>query len=468
MLAKASNLLPPKGEVPIIPGLLRPIDTAALIRDLRLRERAKERGEQGLPAPDDKSLDVVEAGAVQRITGEWAWQVDQLLGMLRAYRDRLAALAVSAEIGKLRLTAQHAIAQFENAEAVAEGRLGFLKRDFIDARDELDAFRARHRLKRPARARSDLSWTLGLLVFLVALEAGLNGVFFSKGSEFGLIGGVGTAIGISLVNVVAGFLIGAFPARWINYRNVFKKLAGLLFTSVGLAGLGALHFFAAHFREATARYGEEQAFAQALSSLQQTPLGLTDINSWYLFGLGVLFSFGAFWKGYHIDDPYPGYGPTMRRARGAEFAYRRQHEGLFGQLEKVRDYAVAQLRDALHRIPVNVQQIEQAKAARIELIERFSAYETQLENTGNQLLLTYRDANRHARRIPAPLHFEQGWQLPQRSARRPEVLALLADPEGVDVINIDAVLEELRELAERVLHVYSTLLRKFEHPTEMA
>jgi hypothetical protein len=54
---------------------------------------------------------------------------------------------------------------------------------------------------------------------LVAIESVLNGVFFAKGSPGGLIGGIGTAIGISIANVSFAFLLGFFPARWINRRN---------------------------------------------------------------------------------------------------------------------------------------------------------------------------------------------------------------------------------------------------------
>ena len=38
-----------------------------------------------------------------------------------------------------------------------------------------------------------LGAAFGLLFVLVALESVLNGFFFAKGSEFGLVGGIGTA-----------------------------------------------------------------------------------------------------------------------------------------------------------------------------------------------------------------------------------------------------------------------------------
>jgi hypothetical protein len=105
--------------------------------------------------------------------------------------------------------------------------------------------------------------TFGLLFLLIGIEAGLNGFFFAKGSEFGLLGGIGTAIGISFVNVLFAFVIGLFPMRWLNHRNYLVKLIGLIITVIGLAGILALHGFAAHYRDATVAVGDRGARASA-------------------------------------------------------------------------------------------------------------------------------------------------------------------------------------------------------------
>src|SRR5262249_1958023 len=154
----------------------------------------------------------------------------------------------------------------------------------------------------------------GLLSIFVAIESVLNGMFFAKGSEFGLLGGVGTAIGISLTNVVSSFLLGLWPARWVNHRNVLAKMCGLAVTVVGLSSLIGLHAFAAHLRDAVVAVGEQRALSEAIAALTSTPWRLNDLNSYYLFGLGLLFTLGAFYKGVTFDDPYPRYGAIARRA----------------------------------------------------------------------------------------------------------------------------------------------------------
>ena len=90
-------------HVPVIPGFLRPIDTDAIARQLKLPKRGEERGADELPRADENYLDVVEQGVIQKIHSEWTWQGDALIKILRAYADRLVGFSVSAAAAELRL-----------------------------------------------------------------------------------------------------------------------------------------------------------------------------------------------------------------------------------------------------------------------------------------------------------------------------------------------------------------------------
>ena len=195
------------------------------------------------------------------------------------------------ELVNLDLLAQNTLAKLRDVNHRDEAELGPLREMYASCRDELSEFRSTNRLKRAARNPARRWTTFGLLFLLIGLESGLNGFFFAKGSDFGLLGGVGTAIGISFVNVLFAFMLGLFPMRWINHRNYFFKLIGVIVTIVGLSGLVALHGFAAHYRDATALVGEDRAFAIALQTLKTSPLVLADLKSFYLFGLGIRWAF---------------------------------------------------------------------------------------------------------------------------------------------------------------------------------
>jgi len=265
---------------------------------------------------------------------------------------------------------------------------------YASCRDELSEFRSTNRLNRAARNPARRWTTFGLLFLLIGLESGLNGFFFAKGSDFGLLGGVGTAIGISFVNVLFAFMLGLFPMRWINHRNYFFKLIGVIVTIVGLSGLVALHGFAAHYRDATALVGEDRAFAIALQTLKTSPLVLADLNTFYLFGLGILWAFLAIWKGATFDDPYPLYGAHYRRAASARETYSDEHALLFDDFEKIKEDTVAQLEAGTRKIPLFPQEASLIRTQREAHLNGFRAYESAVETAVNQLLARYRDANR--------------------------------------------------------------------------
>src|SRR5436305_1766382 len=76
--------------------------------------------------------------------------------------------AIPAEFEKLRLAAENALTRLRAASKQAPAELDPLKESHVGAREELAAFRARHRLQRPARERSHRLITIGILCVLVA------------------------------------------------------------------------------------------------------------------------------------------------------------------------------------------------------------------------------------------------------------------------------------------------------------
>ena len=301
---------------------------------------------------------------------------------------------------------------------------------------------------------------------LVAFESVLNGFFFAKGSEFGLVGGIGTAIGISIVNVALAFLIGLGPARWINFKSAILKLLGFVLSAAWVAGLVALHALAAHFREATAAVGEEQAMTVAVQSILQHPWSVNNLSSVYLFGLGILFALAAFWKGYTFDDPYPNYGPVTRRAFGAREDYSDEHAELFDDLGTIKEKTVDAIDQGISRIPLFPQNADAIRTKRAAMIQQFKAYEAAVETATNQLLAQYRDANRRHRTSPAPSYFDDRWALPHSFLRSAEVKTLTAEPDTAPP-DVNGLLAELHQLSHKLLAEYEALMTRHPHPTQM-
>jgi hypothetical protein len=461
-----SRLANDRGEPAVIPGFLRPIDTKAIAKELQLSEKGAERGKEDLPRSDEHIWDAVEQTIVQKIESEWSWQGDALIKTLRAYADRLIGFSVSAKLAELRLIAQDTRARFVNASVQAEAELGHLKDAYIGARDELVRFRSRHRLARPARSIKGRSTTIGLLIFLVAAESILNGTFFASGSEHGLIGGIGTAVGISGFNIVFAFLLGLIPIRFINYSNRLVRLFAFLATLGGVAGLVLLHAFAAHYRDAVAAVPEDQALAAALQTLIKDPLAISSLSSVYLFGLGVLFAIASIWKGYRYDDPHPFYGAMWRRADSARVAYSEEHQLLFDDLEHHKEEAISQIKGGIATIPLFPQRSAQIRVQRIAQIDAFRAYENSVETATNQLLQIYRDENRRHRTTVPPTHFAERWKLPHSFLKSGQAIELTAEPPSQEP-DIPSVLAELQQECNALLSQYAELLIRNPHPTKM-
>jgi hypothetical protein len=443
-------------------GFLRPISTEQIAKRLQLDQKANENGNKNLPPSDSEIFDLVEQSIVQRVESEWIWQGGEFVNNLRAYAARLASASVVADFTQLRLQADNALTRLRAAHVRAQAQLSPLKEAFHNAKSELEAFKARHRLTRAAREASHRWTTIGFATILIAIEAVLNGVFFAKGAKFGLIGGVGTAVGISLFNVVLALALGFFPARWVNYRNLVAKLFGVLFVSAGLAVLVGLHAFAAQLREATVLVGEDRATSAAIERLLSAPWAVEDVSSLYLFGLGMTFALAAMWKGYFLDDPYPGYGATTRRVEDARAEYSEEHSDLFDELEEIKEEAITAAKDGVSRIPLLPQQTAAIRAQRDAMAQNFRGYEEAVVTAANQLLAQYRALNSEFRTSPAPVRFNQGWSLPYSFLASVEVRNLLtdADPPPFDM---SAALDELRQLSKAVLDEYEVLITKFPH-----
>lgn len=462
-LAESSYSVAQKGAVA---GFLRPIDTERIAQAIELSWKAAENGRKNLPPATSDAFDAVEQEIIQKIESEWTWQGGELVNNLRAYATRLIGCSVEAEFETLRLQAQSALTRLRAAHHRAADELEHLKLAYLDARREFDSFRQRHRLQRPARNLTHRWTTFGLLLVIVAFEAVFNGFFFAKVSDFGLIGGVGTAIGISLVNVAVAFLLGLGPARWIRHRKFVVKLPGTFLTVAGTALLLGGHAFAAHLRDAMGSVAEERAMSVAIDRLLHAPLTIEDISSGYLFVLGAVFALAAIWKGYTYDDPYPGYGAVTRRLDRARENYSAEHSDLFDDLERIKDDVIEAIETGISRIPLLPQHAATIRAQRDAIVQNFRAYEVAVASAANQLLAQYRGINREHRTAPPPFRFDRVWNLPHSFLASGEIRKLLADPEEPPP-EITPILNNLRELSQSVLNEYETLMTRYPHAAQM-
>lgn len=434
------------------------IDTDGMIKNMQLKERAKEQGGKNLPASDSEGFDAVEQNIVNEIENEGKIQFNAYLDHQKTYADRAGDASIHKLVLKVGAIVGDSRTDFERHTHAGTDALHASKREVIESDAELKRFREHHHLERPARDYGRRTYKIGFLVLIVAIESFLNGYFLSKGNVFGLIGGVFDALLISFVNVFVGAMVGLFVLPWVIYRNWGPRLIAVISTPIYLSFAVSFNLAVAHYRNAVVSDPFE-ASVVAGRSLLANPLGIQDLQSWGLFLIGIIFSTIAAYDGWRMDDPYPGYGQRIRQNLEAMEEYNALKDQLLADLEEIKKSAEETMDNVARSIETHQGEISyvaiKSQALKASMLQHYM----HLEVAANTLLRFYHDENRKNRTTPAPVRFDTPWKY-----ERPSM-------EGVIFVdtNRNAIDEAQRKLLEeaprqrRALHnAYREALAEYE------
>ena len=237
------------------------------------------------------------------------------------------------------------------AQSAVELELNNAQADFARAYRDYRAFRMRHQLTETEPSYDNVFWRkVFWLALLCTVEVTANGWIIGQASVGGLLQGWGTALMISLLVVLTGFLLGAGPWRYLMYRgaNWTGRLHSLWAFPSLVLGSGMLVLFAfyiAHYRYALSHVALDTPVPDnILTSILSRPFQpFEQLESLLLFIIALLIGIFAIARGAHWDEPYPGYGPRHRRL---EEARERAHEialGLASEIDRARDLAANEL-----------------------------------------------------------------------------------------------------------------------------
>lgn len=386
------------------------IDSDKIASEMKLVETGRARGRDNQPPADARDFDHIETGIIERIEELRRKGLENFETNRRVYNERLTR-------------AGHATKEVDIAAGTAKGDFGKLvqiwQSGIETSRERLrDTYlwRARYRqinrLERPAKEFEGWIKVFSLAIILIVIEAGINAYLFSQGNEFGLLGGLLAATIVSVVNVGGSAMLG-YMARYIHRRNWLLKLAGLGFVLLWIAFAAVLGMAVAHFRDGLEAGTPWRAAAEAaVPALLEHPLELASIESWLLVGIGLLISTLSFRKGWHTDDPYPGYGRVERAVKHARESYVAELDHTLEDLGHRRDEAVAELQDASEQVRNGITEAVDALSGQSALGAHLRSFLDQCDVKVAHLLAVYRDANRAARTEPAPKSFERTFRFP--------------------------------------------------------
>jgi len=186
---------------------------------------------------------------------------------------------------------------------------------------------------------------------------------------------------------------------------------------------------------------------------------LHDVKSWWLAGIGLLFAFASLIDGFKWDDPYPGYGEVAGRRNARREEYHDLKHVWLETLAERRERARAEVGDIRREIDIMQGEIMQASMGRRSFTAAFLAHVDHLGSAANQLIDTYREANRRARKTRAPRYFGQRWRLTKTEVPVPNEVDHKHLREQVNGItaSLSEALTKIHEMHDRTIADFDRL-----------
>ncbi|MBI1188235.1 MAG: hypothetical protein GC206_13050 [Alphaproteobacteria bacterium] len=369
-------------------------------KNLDVRARARADAQAGLPPLDAETLSQAEADVLSaqarergRLDGEREAARLEAERTMRRLRPEPPDLAGPLAAARLTLAQIDTRAGPECAAAIARE---------MRTREDLEAFRRAHQIRRDAVYPQSTLFQAGLLFCAALFEALFSATLFAQEAEQGLLGGAAVAIGLSASNVTLGFLAGFLGLRYIQPRRAAPRILGGAAFAAFLTLAALLNIFAARWRESlSAREAAIDPFAPRLDLF-----GFAEPQAVVLLMLGAGVWVFAALKGYSgFDDPYPDYGKMHRAHRDAAEDLAALRADAVAALEAPVEDAKAAIDASLAAMREAERKMRAAYEDAASGVEAIDARVRRLEESAQSLIALYRRENVAARRGPGPAYF---------------------------------------------------------------
>ncbi|WP_310387912.1 hypothetical protein [Roseateles sp.] len=274
-------------------------------------------------------------------------------------------------------------------------------------------FRAINNIQQQADYPESRYFHFGLIFVLALIETFINAFFYENSA--GLLGGIAVALGVALINLGGALGLG-IGWRYKNLLAADKRIVGWMCFCIFIVFAIYCNALFASFRsefqillDPSDVIQMRQAFLLATGEAKKifiADMHFADLTSFILFGLGLILSCFAFYKGYTADDKHPGYGKKDRLVKKLQQI----------ELEK-QEILRQQIKDFLQRRRAEIQstanepsQLNGRAALRISDLQGAVATAcTQggaIQRDFSNALMAYREANTAVRATDPPPHFK--------------------------------------------------------------
>jgi hypothetical protein len=304
-------------------------------------------------------------------------------------------------------------------------------------RAEVDvrAFRARHDITEQAVYPESHVWHFSIILSLALVETIVNAFFYENAQ--GLLGGFVVALSVAAFNM-AGALVLGMLFRFKNLRDPEKRAGGwaslVVFAVLTVYCNALFAAFRASYQvvvDPSDAAEVRQAFRTAAGQAGQVftfGMDFGDLMSFILFGIGILLSCFAFYKGYTFDDRFPGYGAKDRLLKAAKRVELAAQEVVRQKLKEFLQHRRREIQ-AISREPMELMKAAGERAA--ELQHGYTVHQANqaaIQRDFELVLKSYRDANAAIRATEPPPYFTvyQDIRHPVDEQQKDGVLAVLS------------------------------------------
>jgi hypothetical protein len=339
---------------------------------------------------------------------------------------------------------------------MAEERQALARATEHRVRSEVDLriFRARHGITTAAQYPESHVWHFGIILSLALVETVINAFFYENAQ--GLVGGFMVALGVSAINMAGAFVLGLF-FRQKNLIGQLNQLWGygslILFVILAIYCNALFAAFRSEYQlllDPTDTNQVRTAFTAASEKAAQVFLvrmDFGDLMSFILFGIGILLSLFAFYKGYTYDDPYPDHGRLDRAVKAAKEIELNEQAKLRERIKNIFRAKRASIQGLINEPAQLISQAGARKAALQHALGSCVTSQEAVQRDFELCLRSYRDANAAIRGTTPPVHFKDvpNIQMMPTSHQIDDVIAQLHAVEQAARAQRDGYMHQLNE-----------------------
>ena len=384
------------------------LDLEQLCDQWQLAKTGVEEGGKNIPSTSSSSHGSKEQQIIASFSGVLTERKNQAISYIQDFERQFSNMKLSEMVSQLNTFARGAKNAFEKIIQQAADDLYSSKLSYESLGKKYKKFRENNKLEYEPHYPPSRVFLFSILFIEVLIETFFNFSFFKGVSESYIIGGVSTALFLSIVNVgILGWFFGRNCFWYKNHVNQTKVILGWFSLGLFLILALLLNYFVANYRVIATLATENGSifnFNEVLNNMILSNHSLS-LNDWFLFLIGFVAAVIAFVTSYNIDDTYPGYGKIHRQLEDSREDYNIVKSHIEEELDIIQKNQIKEVSKLSDALTVNHNVSRSIIADEENYLSKLKNSHEYLEKACNVCLSVYQENNESVRTKPKPKYF---------------------------------------------------------------